>query len=1025
MLRLKTFGGLSLSRDGTPVEGAGAQRRRLALLALLAAAGDRGLAREKILGLLWPESDLERARKSLAQAVYALRRELGCEELVVGVTELRLGWEGFTSDLADFRVALAADRPAEAVTLYEGPFLDGVYIDEAPEFERWAEAERSALAHDYVVAVERLAREADRSGEHRIAVGWWRRVANADPLNGQVALGLMRALSATGDRGGALQHFRVYEMLLRQELDLAPDRALRQLAEDLRRVSDSPAGVSSPVRAESDPAKGQATPVPAPPAEIGTSTVPGTPAAVRPAAMPQPSIPAPRSRPVSQERIGISGKTDEYARPRPPVDRPYSTPVPESRAEPVRKPFLARRSTRYGLLLGFALGLLVTGLIWVRMNSARRAGAVEVPLVAVGLIRDYTRAREGLTRPLADMLATNLARAEGMQVVSTARMYELLAQQARSGDSIAATMGAARAAGATDLLDGSLIDSGGVYQLDLRRTRLSTGSLGGAFRVTGKDLFDLVEAGTSQLVRSLGAKGPRGSFADVSTGSLVAYRLYEEGLRAHFAGQSETSQRLLAEALAEDSSFAMAAYWLARSRGGDRGDLDMLKRAVDLSIHATERERLIIRAGWADVTDDPSRLAVAESLTVRYPAEPEGYLWLGHARKWTGDFAGAIAPLQHVIAMDSFGLSLDPRAPGAPVRCLACEAVDELAGAYHFMDSLGAAERVERDWIRRQPGNPIAWGLLAYSLNLANRFEDALAAVQTMSALSPQSSQDWVRAHINWRAGRFAFPDSLFRLMSENPNSWGEGLKWLSISLRTQGRLREALPPAQKLRATMKAPRKDAIPYVGLFEGQAWFDLGDYRRAAAVFDSISRAPLYSVAPQIARNLVWTQTLRATALAAAGDTTLLPRIADSVEAWGRLSGYGRDRRLHHHIRGLLLNARGDLEGAAAEFRQGIFSVTIGYSRTNLELGRVLLRLGRPREAAGLAESALRGIFESTASYATQTELAELAAVAWDAAGVKDSALVRYRQVASNWTHADPALGPRVERARLRIAALSGQ
>ena len=152
---------------------------------------------------------------------------------------------------------------------------------------------------------------------------------------------------------------------------------------------------------------------------------------------------------------------------------------------------------------------------------------------------------------------------------------------------------------------------------------------------------------------------------------------------------------------------------------------------------------------------------------------------------------------------------------------------------------------------------------------------------------------------------------------------------------------------------------------------------------------------------------------------------MPRIADSVEAWGRLSGYGRDRRLHHHIRGLLLNARGDLEGAAAEFRQGIFSVTIGYSRTNLELGRVLLRLGRPREAAGLAESALRGIFESTASYATQTELAELAAVAWDAAGVKDSALVRYRQVASNWTHADPALGPRVERARLRIAALSGQ
>jgi hypothetical protein len=62
---------------------------------------------------------------------------------------------------------------------------------------------------------------------------------------------------------------------------------------------------------------------------------------------------------------------------------------------------------------------------------------------------------------------------------------------------------------------------------------------------------------------------------------------------------------------------------------------------------------------------------------------------------------------------------------------------------------------------------------------------------------------------------------------------------------------------------------------------------------------------------------------------------------------------------------------------------------------------------------------------TGTYATQTERAELPAAVWDAAGIGDTALVRYRQVASNWAHADPAFGPRVERARLRIAALSGQ
>lgn len=1017
MLRLKTFGGLSLTRDGVPVEGAGAQRRRLALLALLAAAGERGLAREKVLALLWPESDPERARKSLAQAVYALRRELGSEDLIVGVTELRLGWEGFTSDLAEFRSALQAGQHDRAAGLYEGPYLDGVYIDEAPEFDRWADAERGSLAHDYVVLLEQLAREAERRGEYRAAIGWWRKLANADPLNSKVALGLMLALRAAGDRGGALQHFRVYEMLLKEELDLAPDRALVDLADSLKRASASPL-VESPGPAATGGVATQGGTQPL----VGMTTVPGTPAAVRPIASPAPSVPSPRT--VGHERIGISGKTDEYARPRPlgEPEHPHPFARPAAPAEPVKKPFLARKSTRYGIILGFGLGILVAAFS-LRVRLPERNAAPEVPVVVVGLIRDFTRAHEGLTLPLADMLATNLARAEGIQVVSTARMYELLSQQENVNDSLAAIMRAARAAGATDLLDGALIDSAGSYQLDLRRTRIATGSLGAAFRVTGKDLFSLVEAGTTRVVTSLGLKGPSTSFADVTTGSLVAYRFYEEGLRAFFAGQGEATDRLLSQALAEDSTFAMAAYWLAKLRNGD---VPLMERALRLSERASDRERLLIRAGWADMTDDPSRLATAESLTTRYPTELEGYLWLGHAQKWVGDFPAAVTSLRRVITMDSASLAIDMRGTNAPMRCLACEAKVEISSVYHMMDSLAAGEREIRAWIRKQPKSISAWSNLEQLYVFWNRFDEAAAASRALGTISPGINQEWFLTHVAWRAGRYREADSLFEIMGETPAAAGEGLKWLSISRRTQGRVQEALLPAQQLRATMKAPRRDAVPYTGLFEAQVHFDLGNFRRAAAIFDSISRAPLYSGIPsQIARNLVWTQTLRATALAAAGDTASLSALADSVEVWGRGSSYGRDRRLHHHIRGLLLTARGDLEGAVREYRQAIFSTTTGYTRTNLELGRVLLRLGRPKEAAQLAESALRGAFESTGTYATQTELAELAAAGWDAAGVKDSALIRYRQVASNWARADAVFGPRVERARLRIAALSGQ
>jgi DNA-binding SARP family transcriptional activator len=49
----------------------------LALLALLAGAGGRPLTRDKLIGLLWPERDDERARHLLSQSLYVLRGAAG------------------------------------------------------------------------------------------------------------------------------------------------------------------------------------------------------------------------------------------------------------------------------------------------------------------------------------------------------------------------------------------------------------------------------------------------------------------------------------------------------------------------------------------------------------------------------------------------------------------------------------------------------------------------------------------------------------------------------------------------------------------------------------------------------------------------------------------------------------------------------------------------------------------------------------------------------------------------------------
>src|SRR4029078_8831359 len=112
---------------------------------LLAAAGERGMSRDKLIALLWPECDTRRARHRLSQLCHALRAGLGEGVLASSSTELRLDSAGIISDVAEFKAACGGRDPQRAVTCYGGPFLDGFFLSDAPEFERWAEGERAAF----------------------------------------------------------------------------------------------------------------------------------------------------------------------------------------------------------------------------------------------------------------------------------------------------------------------------------------------------------------------------------------------------------------------------------------------------------------------------------------------------------------------------------------------------------------------------------------------------------------------------------------------------------------------------------------------------------------------------------------------------------------------------------------------------------------------------------------------------------------------------------------------------------------
>lgn len=231
MLRVLTLGGLTLEAGDRPGPGPRARLQGLGLLARLAAAGERGVSREKLIGAFWPEKDERAALHSLSQALHRLRAQLGIEGIVLGTRILRLDPTHCSSDVADLKAAHRARSFRAVADLYAGPFLDGIYFSDSVSLEQWIEEERRGLVTLYAEALRALASEAAAVAHHEDAARWWRCLLAQDPLDGRVATEFVHALAAAGDEAGALREARHHQTFVRAELRSEPDARLRTFIE--------------------------------------------------------------------------------------------------------------------------------------------------------------------------------------------------------------------------------------------------------------------------------------------------------------------------------------------------------------------------------------------------------------------------------------------------------------------------------------------------------------------------------------------------------------------------------------------------------------------------------------------------------------------------------------------------------------------------------------------------------------------------------------------------------------------------
>ncbi|MEM7417880.1 MAG: BTAD domain-containing putative transcriptional regulator, partial [Gemmatimonadota bacterium] len=204
-----------------------------ALLCVLAVGSSAVRSRERLMAMFWPDASASKASHSLNQLVYQLRKELGDvierrgDQLVVDRDRL---W----CDVDEFERQLELSEHSEVAGLYRGAFLEGLYLSDAPEFERWVEVERGRLARAASQSLWSLAEGLAAESKMVEAANAARRAARLMPGEESTMRRLLGFLDGIGDRAGAISAYDDFARFLRSEFEVAPSPETTALIDRIR-----------------------------------------------------------------------------------------------------------------------------------------------------------------------------------------------------------------------------------------------------------------------------------------------------------------------------------------------------------------------------------------------------------------------------------------------------------------------------------------------------------------------------------------------------------------------------------------------------------------------------------------------------------------------------------------------------------------------------------------------------------------------------------------------------------------------
>jgi WD40 repeat protein/DNA-binding SARP family transcriptional activator len=233
--RLFLLGPLTLTQNGQPQQGFESRKAR-GLLAYLVAAG-KPVFRSELALLFWPSKPEKRGRANLSRVLNNLSQLLpDCFAADRHTIEFRPATAVWV-DLHAFQTGLTAgelpDQEA-AAQLYRGDFIEGLALDDCPDFELWLLTEREHLRQQATGLLEQLITCHLQGKNYEPARQLTAHLLLVQPDLEAAHRQMMWLLASTGQQQAALSHYEGYVRTLADELGAPPEAETVALAQVVR-----------------------------------------------------------------------------------------------------------------------------------------------------------------------------------------------------------------------------------------------------------------------------------------------------------------------------------------------------------------------------------------------------------------------------------------------------------------------------------------------------------------------------------------------------------------------------------------------------------------------------------------------------------------------------------------------------------------------------------------------------------------------------------------------------------------------